>query len=212
VGADIARELGSEFFAAAQIPLFENTLYGARALSDDGSRLFFESSDALVARDTNGKQDVYEWEALGTGGCDGADVGFSSAAHGCIELISSGQSAKDALFVDASPSGNDVFFISLSSLLPQDFGLLDIYDARVGGGFPPPPRPQEPCEGEACQSPPLPSEAPTPSSSVLGGYRQVVPAEKHCREGRRAVRRKGKVRCLPRHHRHKHARNAGGRR
>ncbi len=33
-----------------------------RNLSSDGSRVFFESPDALLPQDTNGVQDVYEWE------------------------------------------------------------------------------------------------------------------------------------------------------
>ena len=55
--------------------------------------------------------------------------------------------------IDATPSGSDVFIKTASSLLPQDPGLVDIYDAREGGGLPLPPPPPPPCEGEACQGP-----------------------------------------------------------
>jgi hypothetical protein len=37
----------------------------SRYLSDDGGRVFFNCSDALVPQDINGAEDVYEWEADG---------------------------------------------------------------------------------------------------------------------------------------------------
>lgn len=96
-----------------------------------------------------------------------------------MDLISSGQSLKDSSFIDASPLGNDVFFTTLSSLLPQDPGLIDIYDARVEGGLPAPPQPAAACEGEACQSPPAPPNDPTPASSSFEGPGNVVEAAPH---------------------------------
>jgi hypothetical protein len=139
-------------------------------ISDDGTRVFFNSFDALVAEDTNGMQDVYEWEEQGTGGCQKAD--------GCISLISSGESPKDSEFIDSSPTGRDVFFTTAGSLLPQDPGLIDVYDAREGGGFPQPVAPAA-CEGEACQSPPSPPNPSTPASSSYNGPANVIaPAHK----------------------------------
>ncbi len=49
-------------WAAAKIPGWTDQLRPTRALSEDGQRLFFESYEALVPRDTNSVQDVYEWE------------------------------------------------------------------------------------------------------------------------------------------------------
>jgi hypothetical protein len=194
VGANL-RDQFSPFWAAAQIPVFENTLHAARVLSDDGARLYFESSDTLAARDTNGKRDVYQWEALDSGGCDEGDAAFSAGAEGCIDLISSGQSSKDSEFIEASPNGNDVFFATLSGLLPQDYGLVDIYDVRVGGGFKSPPPRKVPCEGEACQSPPAPPIPPTPATAT-GGPAQALPSKPSCAKGKHAVKRKGKTRCV----------------
>ena len=48
---------------------------------------------------------------------------------GCISLISSGASAEDSQFMDADDSGDNVFFTTEASLLPQDPGLVDVYDA-----------------------------------------------------------------------------------
>jgi hypothetical protein len=89
-----------------------------RNLSADG-RLFFDSADGLVAGDVNYKVDVYEY------------------ADGRPRLISSGTSASDSVFIDASATGNDVFFQTEAQLVGQDTDQRsDIYDARVGGGGP----------------------------------------------------------------------------
>jgi hypothetical protein len=179
----------------------QTNLYASRELSDDGSRLFFNSTDALIARDTNGRADVYQWEAAGTGGCKTTSSTFSHQNEGCIDLISSGQSAQDSEFLDASPSGADVFFTTLSSLLVQDYGLVDVYDASQGGGFPPPPPPPTECEGEACQSPPPAPVQPTPATSVPAGDGNVAP---RCPKGKHKVKRGGKARCVKRHAKKKH--------
>ncbi len=159
---------------AASIPGWENEFYASRVLSDDGDRVFFDSYVALVPRDTNGKEDVYEWEAPGSGDCTSQSPAFSSVNGGCISLISSGESSQDSEFAEASPSGDDVFFATNASLLPQDPGLVDIYDARVGGGFPAPQAPPASCEGEACQGAPVPPNDQTPASATFSGPGDLV--------------------------------------
>ena len=67
-----------------------------------------------------------------------------------------------------------MFFGTLSSLLPQDRGLVDIYDARVGGGFPPPLNPPGACEGEACEGQPAALNDPTPASASFSGPGDLV--------------------------------------
>jgi dipeptidyl aminopeptidase/acylaminoacyl peptidase len=191
------------YWAAAEIPTWESQLYPPRALSTDGTRLFFESYDPLVLRDTNGKRDVYEWQSASTAAeCEeaGAEL-FAEQAGGCISLISSGQSPQDSELLDASPDGSDVFFGTTSSLLQQDPGLVDVYDARVGGGFPSPPPPVLPCEGESCREPSSAPSEPSLSSSSLGGRGNVKPAKsKHrCKKGK--VRRKGRCVAKKRGHR-----------
>src|SRR5262249_55243286 len=106
-------------------------------------RLFFESLDKLSAADTNGRvQDIYEFEPSGVGDCE--------RPKGCISLISSGHDPKDSQFIDASDTGNDIFFTTRDRLLPRDENdFMDLYDARVSGGI------AEaldiPCQGEACK-------------------------------------------------------------
>jgi DNA-binding beta-propeller fold protein YncE len=120
-------------------------LYQPRYLSNSG-RLFFNSPDHLTPEATGPKAKVYEYEP-GAGGCSGSG--------GCIGLISSGTAEHEAAFVDASASGNDVFFITNSQLVPQDTdSSYDIYDAHVcSEGSPCPSSPPSPkhCEGEECQ-------------------------------------------------------------
>ncbi len=181
-------------WAAAQLPDWEHELHPSRSLSESGDRLFFESFDALVLRDTNGKQDVYEWQrASSKEQCakGGAEL-YAPESDGCISLISSGQSSVDVEFLDASASGSDVFFTTTSSLLAHDYGLVDVYDARVGGGFAPPPTPDPICEGEACQGTPSPPDDPTPASSSFEGAGNLA------EQGPRPRCPKGKTGCRPR--------------
>ncbi|HWO16446.1 MAG TPA: hypothetical protein VNM89_07015, partial [Solirubrobacterales bacterium] len=194
------------FWAAAQIPGWEYQLHPTRALSADGEKLFFESFEALVLRDTNGKRDVYEWQrAGGEQECIeeiGAEL-YVPDAGGCLSLISSGQGNVDSDFFDASASGSDVFFATTDSLVDHDFGLMDVYDARVGGGFPPPPPASVPCQGDGCQGNPAnPPAANSPGTSVFNGSpnlgRDWTPKAKRCPKGKRKVVRKGRARCVKR--------------
>ncbi len=195
--------------AAAWIPTWESPLHASNVLSADGSRLFFNSNDALVPRDTNGAPDVYEWEAPGTGRCSEASANYFAQNGGCLYLISSGESPEESEFWEASPDGRDVFFTTSSSLLPQDPGLIDLYDARVDGGFP---RPIEPpaCEGEACQGAVAPLNDPTPASSGFRGPGNPVKgaSKPRCPKGKRQVRRAGKSRCVARSHKKQQKRRA----
>jgi hypothetical protein len=92
-----------------------------RTLSADGSRVFFESPDALVPGATAGGKNIYEWE------------------NGSIYLLLADPPGApfESRFEDASSSGNDIFISTKQNLAPQDFdNESDLYDLRVGGGFP----------------------------------------------------------------------------
>jgi DNA-binding beta-propeller fold protein YncE len=184
--------------AAAMIPppLFQ--LNHLHVLSDDGDRLFLNAYDALLPRDTNGKADVYQWEAAsGPQGCEekGAEL-YVASSGGCLSLISSGESPSDSEFLDASANGDDVFFTTNASLLSQDPGLIDVYDARVNGGFPAPPSPPGPCQGEACLTAPPPPNDPTPASASFRGAGNAVAKKAKARCAKGKARRKG--RCVAR--------------
>ncbi len=170
--------------AAALIRPLAYDLYAPRVMSENGNRIFFESFDSLVPNDTNGLEDVYEWEAAGEGTCEEGGPFYLSSAGGCVSLISSGESSSDSVFVDANADGSDAYILTGLSLVPQDPGLFDLYDARVEGGFPPPPPPSPPCEGEACQNPPGPPPAETPGSMTFQGAGNVHKGPAGCPKGR----------------------------
>lgn len=183
-----------------QMPGWSNPLAGPRFLSDDGSRLFFESRDALVPEDENGRRDVYEFERAGAGSCSGANPRFDPISGGCIFLISNGKSGDETYFVDASSSGRDVFFSTRSSLVGWDTNEnYDVYDVREGGGFPEPPPPPLVCEGEACKPSitPAPGASSAPTSQFNGPGN---PKPRPCKKG--FVRKGGK--CVKQRHKKKH--------
>jgi hypothetical protein len=156
-------------------------LYEQRVLSADGSRVFFNSRDGLLPQDTNGATDVYQWEEQGAGSCDDP--------QGCLSLISTGRSSEGAKFFDASPNGDDVFFVTRGSIDPRDPGLVDVYDARVNGGLVLPPAPPEPCVGDSCQAAPTPPLDPTPASATFKGQGNAKPRSNRCgRQGTRAAK------------------------
>ena len=121
---------------AASVPgsvstTISEAIYQPRYLSDSG-RLFFDSADALVPQATNGVEDVYEYEPAGVSSCGVSSVVFSERSEGCVGLVSSGGSSAESVFMDASESGEDVFFLTSASLVPQDVdSAYDMYDAHV---------------------------------------------------------------------------------
>jgi virginiamycin B lyase len=191
-----------------------------RSLSEDGNRVFFESTDALVPADINGMggcptvgselqrysacQDVYEWEAKDEGTCE------SEAQNGgCLYLLSSGQSPEPSFFVDASIDGAHAFIITRSGLVGQDRDqLYDVYDASAGGGLASQSEVEPvPCEGEACKagaSTPSAFESPG-SASFLGPGNPKGQSQPRCPKTKRRVSSKGKTRCVAKHRkRHRH--------
>ena len=181
----------TDTWAAAWIPGWEHELLAQRVLSDDGSRVFFNSYDALLPSDTNGVQDVYQWRRPGSGECTEASSSYSARNGGCVDLISSGQSPQLSEFVDATPNGSDVFFTTGSSLIKPDPGLIDIYDARVGGGFDYPTTTPG-CEGETCQGTPAPPNDATPASAAYNGPGNVKEPAKKKKQKKKSKKQKNK--------------------
>lgn len=141
--------------------------YVPQLISEDGNRIFFDTSQALVSQDTNGVQDVYEWEREGEGTC-GPRVPARPNA-GCVDLLSGGASSVDSFLVGADATGENVFFEHLGSLgqveAPIDHN--ELYDARRNGGFA---TVSEACTGTGCQGvPPVPPIFSTPASVTFSG-------------------------------------------
>jgi WD40-like Beta Propeller Repeat len=143
-------------------------LYQSRYLADSG-RLFFNSSDALMPQDVNGTEDVYEYEPPGIGGCTTSSLTFSVRSGGCVDLISSGASAEESGFLDASGTGGDVFFLTEAKLSSRDYdNSIDIYDAHECTSA-------EPCYPAAAAVPPACDTeascraAPTPQPGTFFG-------------------------------------------
>jgi hypothetical protein len=184
--------------AAAEPGQIVTDSYKPRNLAATQNRAFFNTGDALVGLDTDKASDAYEWEAAGTGTC--------AKPGGCLALISSGTDPDGAVFLDASESGEDAYFLTSSSLVRADPGSRDVYDARVGGGFPQSEQPIE-CIGDACVPLPAGPEDPTVGSLISGLSNPPVHfSAKQCPKGTRKATRKGRIVCVARrkgHHQKK---------
>jgi hypothetical protein len=180
---------------AGNLPAWEaftaENVYQPRYLSD-GGRLFFNSPVALAAQDTNGLEDVYQYEPAGSGGasgCASASATYRARTGGCVDLISSGQSASESVFMDASGKGpggqeaEDVFFLSSYHLTAADPDVgYDVWDAHVCSASSPciaPPVHPPPCSsGDSCKPAPAPQPelfGPGPSETFSGAG-NVTPA------------------------------------
>jgi hypothetical protein len=130
-----------------------------RAVSDDGSRVFFTTSQALVPEDTDGGHvDIYMWMATG------------------VRLVTPpGRAPYDAAYIDNSPDGSEVYFTTEESILPGDTdpNAADVYLAILGGGSAPgkpvPDADPQVCVGEACQGPVTGLTPPTIGSVSFAG-------------------------------------------
>jgi len=160
----------------------------------DSGRLYFDTEEALSPFDTNrarggvavngepsgaeevGAEDVYEYEPQGEGTCE--------RAGGCVSLISAGHESGDSNFLATDEAGENVFFTTRDQLSLKDTDdLMDLYDAREGGGIPSETETARgECQGEACQPQVSPPNDPTPGSSAFEGAGNVVEepaAKKH---------------------------------
>lgn len=144
-----------------------------RGMSENGQRVFFETLNALVPQDTNGTNDVYEWE------------------NGKTYLISSGAGSEPSFYLDNDATGENVFFSTAAGLVPGDTdGSYDVYDARI-------PRPGDnlpgatPCKGSVCQGPPsTPELLSAPASAMFSGVGNLTPLAEVTHTSGKAAKRK----------------------
>ena len=136
---------------------FEAKITNANAISDDGEKIAFESSEGLSPADGNAEPDVYLWTPER------------------ISLISTGSVGAGGSAPRVSGSGKNVFFQTAGALTPADGDdLPDVYNARIDGGFSFATKP--PCVTEACLPPSSASPStPTSPANQAGGEGNVTP-------------------------------------
>ena len=180
------RELGGDASVGAVLPVSLLATYQPRWISEDGSRVFFDSAEPLVPQANNLFLDVYEWERDGTGSC--------TDSKGCIYLVSSGTDPENSYLIGTDTAGNNVFFITRAQLVSQDRNDLDdVYDARVGGYQPSAP---PACSGTGCQG--LPSPPPifaTPASVTFNGTGNFPSPSSTGRTKKKTVKVVKKAKC-----------------
>jgi hypothetical protein len=146
-----------------------------KAVSDDGAHVFFSASGRLLPGvDGNAAIDVYEYEPT----------------SGRLALVSGGRGPNPSFLLGSDGSGENVFFVTRDRLAPTDVDdNVDLYDARVGGGFPQPPV-RVPCSGEDCRppAPPPPADEQPASVDSPGEDPLPEPPRASLRVGRATVR------------------------
>ena len=124
-------------------------------------RVVFQTTEALVPRDTNGTWDVYEWEQEESDGCSRASLKlasltesehYSAADHGCVYLLSSGTGRELEIpgraekkeggshLLGAGEGLTDIYIDTVDPMtgtLGVD-NVPHVYDVRQDGGFPSP--------------------------------------------------------------------------
>lgn len=140
--------------------------YRARVLSDDGSRITFQTATRLTADDRNAAVDVYQYLT---------DTGE-------LQLLSSGTGTAPSYVGDISADGKSVFFVTRQRLVPEDKDdLADLYVARPGGSGGKESVIDVVCSGEACQGP-LPAP---PARSVAGSAGIAGPGNAKHKRGKK---------------------------
>jgi hypothetical protein len=169
-------------------------------VSDDGSRIFLETVEPLVEGDTDGLNDVYEWQA-GSGGGD--SIGLISSGKSIdyplspiVELagVSAAAVPPPNTLLSVTPDAGNVVFLSQDALVdgaPE--GGVAIYDARTGGGFPTPSVPTA-CLEDGCKPAPAqgpPTSSPGSASESLRGRGNVKShrTHRHCRSKKHPKRK-----------------------
>ena len=140
---------------------------------DDGEYIIFTTREKLQKGDVDGGINVYEWHCASP--CTDPAGEGESPGEGTVHMISDGHDSEHGVAYSEGASeagatisgtGSDILFTTDTRLVGQDTDVMrDVYDARIGGGFPAP-KPETSCAGEPCQGSPsaLPSFGPSPSS------------------------------------------------
>jgi hypothetical protein len=178
-------------------------------MTNDGARVFFMSSAALVPGALN---NACAYEEAGE--CITQAVNIYEYEDGHVYLISDGRDTHSNVrgplgLVGTSPTGNDVYFKSADPLAGEagaESAEAHIYDARVNGGFPAATAKGR-CASE-CQGPgtagPL---ALAPASTTLSDLGNVSPVSTTTTKVKRPVSKLARAlkACKAKHNRHRRA-------
>ena len=162
-------------------------------LSADGSTVAFATGEPLLKGDINRGIDIYVWRN-----------GATSLISDGITSFQDGFAAPKAVAVDAD--GTNLFFSIASPGLTgfEQDRLANLYDARIGGGFVPPPPPTE-CVEDSCQGSLLAAPAlstpgsasesrgnPPPARAKRPCAKKQGKAKRRCRQKQRRGSQQGK--------------------
>jgi hypothetical protein len=161
-------------------------------LSADGTTAAFVTQQSLLPADVNQNTDIYEWRGGGRALITDGVSDFQTEAT-APRVLAVSANGGDILFGLVPPRGSLTGF--------EHDKLLDLYDARIGGGFDPPSAPAH-CLEDSCQGPLQPAPALEQGASLRPNRGNVPPprkkrpcagkrgkAKRHCSSGRRKHRR-----------------------
>jgi hypothetical protein len=163
------------------------------AITDDGADVMFSTRAALtetaVAAAEHGVISVYVFHAGGP------------LSDGDVSLLSSAQATASSKIQGIARSGADAFFATTDPIAGgREVEQKNLFDARVGGGFPAATSAAG-CEGESCLEAAPPSLPPPPPPGTLAATAGNGPSNvNHCPKGK--VKKNGK--CVAKKHTTKH--------
>lgn len=179
---------GADFNARSRARILRGNQHLNRAISDDGRFVFFSTAQQLAAEDRNGAEDAYRFDT----------------ATGVAQPLTPGGLGVGSYFLEASPSGSDSFVATRSALVASDRDeAVDVYDARVGGGFLEAEEGEPACASEQSCRPPQEEGGGAALPASAGGVFSPPAGRRH---RHRARHRKSK------HRRHRNSRHPHGRR
>jgi hypothetical protein len=154
----------------AYLQVAANPVHRPRWINEEGSEVFFDSGQPLVSQDTNGAQDVYQWEREGSASCPVA----TSSSGGCVFLLSGADNSDSSYFIESDATGHNVFLVHRGQLGQVGApGKMNLFDVRVGGGFP---ETSLACTGTGCQgAAPAPPSFATPASLTFAAPGNLTP-------------------------------------
>jgi hypothetical protein len=172
---DLAPRIASSSYQIADsVTTADSTL----TMSSDGAYVFFESPDALTPQATDDQALACIFEEKKSAEekeCNSFTYTqniyqYHDGQVSLIATVRDPSAARLQRLVGTDPTGSDVFFTTVDALVPQDTDTqVDVYDARVNGGFPVPAT-EAGCSGDACQG----ASSPAPALSSAGSSTQAA--------------------------------------